>query len=415
VSVSSPFIKRPVGTSLITLGVLLAGILAFQFLPVAPLPQVEFPVISVGASLPGASPETMASAVATPLERQFGRIAGVNQMTSTSQTGSTGITLQFDLDRNIDAAGRDVQAAINAARSQLPSYMPGNPSYRKVNPADAPILILSLTSDTMTLPQMYDSADSVLSQKLAQVSGVGQVFVGGAARPAVRAEVNPNLLNKLGLGLDAVRNALGAANANRPKGDVANAINAWAITANDQIKVAKQYEPLVIASNNGGTVRLGDVAKVVDSVEDARVVGLAAQGTTDPNISGKPAVLIIVFRQPGANIIDTVDRVYSLMPELADAISPAIHLDVVMDRTTTIRASVHDIEITILISVALVIMVVFLFLRTVRATIIPSIAVPLSLIGTFAVMYACGYSLDNLSLMALSSCSRTSPATLRPE
>jgi multidrug efflux pump len=401
VSVSSPFIKRPVGTSLITLGVLLAGILAFQFLPVAPLPQVEFPVISVGASLPGASPETMASAVATPLERQFGRIAGVNQMTSTSQIGSTGITLQFDLDRDIDAAGRDVQAAINAARSQLPSYMPGNPSYRKVNPADAPILILSLTSDTMTLPQMYDSADSVLSQKLAQVSGVGQVFVGGAARPAVRAEVNPNLLNKLGLGLDTVRNALGAANANRPKGDVANAINAWAITANDQIKVAKQYEPLVIATNNGGTVRLGDVAKVVDSVEDARVVGLAAHGTTDPNVTGKPAVLIIVFRQPGANIINTVDRIYSLMPELANSISPAIHVDVVMDRTTTIRASVRDIEITILISVALVIMVVFLFLRTVRATIIPSIAVPLSLIGTFAVMYACGYSLDNLSLMAL--------------
>ncbi|HTM37447.1 MAG TPA: multidrug efflux RND transporter permease subunit [Terriglobales bacterium] len=400
-NVSSPFIKRPVGTSLITFGLLLAGILAFQFLPVAPLPQVEFPVISVGASLPGASPETMASAVATPLERQFGRIAGVNQMTSTSQTGSTGITLQFDLDRNIDAAGRDVQAAINAARSQLPSYMPGNPTYRKVNPADAPILILSLTSDTMTLPQMYDSADSVLSQKLAQVSGVGQVFVGGAARPAVRAEVNPNLLNKLGLGLDSVRNALGAANANRPKGDVANAVNAWAITANDQIKVAKQYEPLVIASNNGGTVRLGDVASVVDSVEDARVIGLAAHGTRDQNISGKPAVLIIVFRQPGANIIDTVDRVYSLMPELANSISPAIHIDVVMDRTTTIRASVHDIEITILISVALVIMVVFLFLRTVRATIIPSIAVPLSLIGTFAVMYACGYSLDNLSLMAL--------------
>jgi len=400
-SVSSPFIRRPVGTSLLTFGVLLAGILAFQFLPVAPLPQVEFPVISVGASLPGASPETMASAVATPLERQFGRIAGVNQMTSTSQTGSTGITLQFDLNRDIDAAGRDVQAAINAARSQLPSYMPGNPTYRKVNPADAPVLILSLTSDTMTLPQMYDSADSVLSQKLAQVSGVGQVFVGGAARPAVRAEVNPNLLNKLGIGLDAVRTALGAANANRPKGSVANAINAWAITDNDQIKIAKQYEPLIVAGNSNGTVRLGDVAQVLDSVEDTRVIGLAAHGTQDKNVSGKPAVLIIVFRQPGANIIDTVDRVYALMPELSHSISPAIHIDVVMDRTTTIRASVHDIEITILISVALVILVVFMFLRTVRATIIPSIAVPLSLIGTFAVMYACGYSLDNLSLMAL--------------
>ena len=400
-SVSSPFIRRPVGTSLLTLGVLLAGILAFQFLPVAPLPQVEFPVISVGASLPGASPETMASAVATPLERQFGRIAGINQMTSTSQIGSTGITLQFDLNRNIDAAGRDVQAAINAARSQLPSYMPGNPTYRKVNPADAPVLILSLTSDTMTLPQMYDSADSVLSQKLAQVSGVGQVFVGGAARPAVRAEVNPNLLNKLGIGLDAVRTALGAANANRPKGDVANAINTWAITANDQIKVAKQYEPLIVAGNRNGTVRLGDVAKVQDSVENTQVIGLAAHGTNDQNATGKPAVLIIVFRQPGANIIDTVDRVYALLPELSHSISPAIHLDVVMDRTTTIRASVRDIEITILISVALVILVVFMFLRTVRSTIIPSIAVPLSLIGTFAVMYACGYSLDNLSLMAL--------------
>ena len=399
-SVSSPFIKRPVGTSLLTIGVLLAGILAFQFLPVAPLPQVEFPVISVSASLPGASPETMASAVATPLERQFGRIAGVNQMTSTSQIGSTGIVLQFDLDRNIDAAGRDVQAAINAARSHLPSYLPGNPSYRKVNPADAPVLILSLTSDTMTLPQMYDAADSVLSQKLAQVSGVGQVFVGGAARPAVRAEVNPNLLNKIGLGLDAVRTALGSANANRPKGTVANAINAWAITDNDQIKLADQYKPLVIAYKNGAAVRLNDVADVQDSVEDTRVIGLAGS-SFDPVKEGKPAVLIIIFRQPGANIIQTVDNVYALLPELSASISPAIHVNAVMDRTTTIRASVHDIEITLLISVVLVILVVFAFLRTVRATIIPSIAVPLSLIGTFAVMWVCGYSLDNLSLMAL--------------
>ncbi len=400
-SVSSPFIKRPVGTSLLTLGVLLAGILAFQFLPVAPLPQVEFPTISVGAGLPGASPETMASAVATPLERQFGRIAGITQMTSTSQIGSTGITLQFDLDRNIDAAGRDVQAAINAARSQLPSYMPGNPTYRKVNPADAPVLIFALTSDTVTLPQMYDSADSVLSQKLAQVGGVGQVFVGGAARPAVRAEVNPNLLNKLGIGLATVRTALGAANSNRPKGEVANAVNAWAVTSNDQIKAASQYSPLVVAYNNGAAVRLGDVANVQDSVEDTRVIGLAAHSSTDPNTQGKPAVLIIIFRQPGANIIETVDNVYNLLPQLAASISPAIHIDVVMDRTTTIRASVRDIEITLLISVVLVIGVVFVFLRTVRATIIPSIAVPLSLIGTFAVMWACGYSLDNLSLMAL--------------
>jgi len=400
-SVSSPFIKRPVGTSLLTVGVLLSGILSFQFLPVAPLAQVEFPVIQVSASLPGASPETMASAVATPLERQFGRIAGINQMTSTSQTGSTGIVLQFDLNRNIDAAGRDVQAAINAARSQLPSYMPGNPSYRKVNPADAPILILALTSDTITLPQMYDAADSVLSQKLSQVDGVGQAFVGGAARPAVRAEVSPNQLNHLGLGLDAVRTALNSANANRPKGEVSNATNAWAITDNDQIKLANQYRPLIVSYQNGAPVRLGDVADVQDSVEDTRVVGLAAHGTSNPSVKPKPAVLIIIFRQPGANIIDTVDRVYAVLPELSASISPAINIDVVMDRTTTIRASVRDIEITLLISVVLVILVVFVFLRTVRATIIPSIAVPLSLIGTFGVMYLAGYSLDNLSLMAL--------------
>jgi multidrug efflux pump len=400
-SVSSPFIKRPVGTSLLTVGLLLAGILAFQYLPVAPLPQVEFPVIQVQAGLPGASPETMASAVATPLERQFGRIAGVNQMTSTSQIGSTNIALQFDLNRNIDAAGRDVQAAINAARSQLPSYLPGNPTYRKVNPADAPILILALTSDTITLPQMYDAADSVLSQKLAQVSGVGQAFVGGAARPAVRAEVNPNQLNKLGLGLDTVRTALGSANANRPKGDLSNAINAWAITDNDQIKTADKYQPLIVSYQNGAAVRLGDVANVQDSVEDTRVIGLAGHNTTDPAVQAKPAVLIIIFRQPGANIIDTVDNVYRLLPQLSASISPAIHIDVVMDRTTTIRASVHDIEITLMISVVLVILVVFAFLRTVRATVIPSIAVPLSLIGTFAVMYMLGYSLDNLSLMAL--------------
>jgi len=387
---------------------LLAGILAFQFLPVAPLPQVEFPTIQVSASLPGASPETMASAVATPLERQFGRIAGVTQMTSSSQIGSTSIALQFDLSRNIDAAGRDVQAAINAARSQLPSYIPGNPTYRKVNPADAPILILSLTSDTITLPQMYDAADSVLSQKLAQVSGVGQAFVGGAARPAVRAEVNPNQLNKLGVGLDAVRTALGSANANRPKGELTNASNTWAITDNDQIKVADSYRSLIVSYQNGAPVRLGDVADVQDSVEDARVIGLAgsAPDKSQPQANaameqGRPAVLIIIFRQPGANIIETVDNVRALLPQLSASISPAIHIDIVMDRTTTIRASVHDIEITLIISVVLVILVVFAFLRTVRATIIPTIAVPLSLIGTSAVMYAFGYSLDNLSLMAL--------------
>ncbi len=393
-NISSPFIKRPIGTSLLTLALFLSGALAFNFLPVAPLPQVEFPVIQVGASLPGADPQTMASAVATPLERQFGRIAGINQMTSTSQRGSTGIVLEFDLDRDINAAGRDVQAAINAARSQLPANLPYNPFYRKVNPADAPVLILALTSDTITLPAMYDAADSILSQKLAQVDGVGQVFVGGGARPAVRAELNPTLLNKFGIGLDTVRTALSSANANSPKGEVADAINAWSINDNDQIKLADQYRPLVVAYNKttGAAVRLGDVGEVQDSVEDTKVMGLA---------NGKPAVLIIVFRQPGANIIDTVDRVRSLMPQLQSSISPAIHIDVVMDRTTTIRASVRDIEITLLISIVLVILVVFAFLRTVRATVIPSIAVPLSLVGTFGVMYLLGYSLDNLSLMAL--------------
>jgi multidrug efflux pump len=391
-NVSAPFIRRPVGTSLLALALLLAGALAFNFLPVAPLPQVEFPVISVGAGLPGASPETMASAVATPLERQFGRIAGVNQMTSTSQLGSTSIVLQFDLNRNIDAAGRDVQAAINAARSQLPANLPGNPTYRKVNPADAPILILALTSDTQTLPQMYDAADSILSQKLAQVDGVGQVFVGGGARPAIRAELNPTLLNKLGVGLDTVRTALGSANANRPKGELADAVNAWTVDDTDQIFSADDYRKQIISYKNGAPVRLGDVGDVQASVEDTHVIGLA---------NAKPAVLIIVFRQPGANIIATVDRVIEALPLLKTSISPAIDVSVVMDRTTTVRASVHDIEITLLISVVLVILVVFAFLRTVRATIIPSVAVPLSLIGTFGVMYLLGYSLDNLSLMAL--------------
>src|SRR5882724_11068365 len=391
-NISAPFIKRPIGTSLLAAALLMAGALAFNFLPVAPLPQVEFPVIQVSAGLPGASPETMASAVATPLERQFGRIAGINQMTSTSQLGSTSIVLQFDLNRNIDAAGRDVQAAINAARSQLPANLPGNPSYRKVNPADAPILILALTSDILTLPKMYDTADSILAQKLAQIDGVGQVFVGGGARPAVRAELNPTLLNKLGVGLDTVRTALGSANANRPKGELADPVNAWGIGANDQIFRADQYRKLIVAYKNGAPVRLGDVGDVQDSVEDIHVIGLS---------SGKPAVLIIIFRQPGANIIQTVDRVREALPLLKSSISPAIDLNVVLDRTVTVRASVADIEFTLLISVVLVILVVFAFLRTFRATLIPSVAVPLSLIGTFGIMYLLGYSLDNLSLMAL--------------
>ena len=391
-SISAPFIRRPIGTSLLATALLLSGILAFNFLPVASLPRVDFPVIGVGAGLPGADPQTMASAVATPLERQFGRISAVNQMTSSSQLGTTSITLQFDLNRNIDAAARDVQASINAARSQLPANLPSNPSYRKANPADAPILILALTSDTMTVPQMYDAADSILAQKLAQVDGVGQVFVGGAAQPAVRAEVNPTLLNKLGVGLDTVRNALNAANANRPKGQVSNSTTSYTFDDTDQLFTADQYRPLIVAYNNGAPVRLGDVAEVKDAVSDVRNIGLA---------NGKPSVLIIVFRQPGANIIETVDRVRALMPFLQSSISPAIQLTIAMDRTVTVRASVKDIETTLLISVILVILVVFAFLRTVRATIIPSIAVPLSLVGTFGGMYLLGYSLDNLSLMAL--------------
>src|SRR5713226_7250835 len=323
-NISAPFIKRPIGTSLLAAALLMAGALAFNFLPVAPLPQVEFPVIQVGAGLPGASPETMASAVATPLERQFGRISGVNQMTSTSQLGSTTVVLQFDLSRNIDAAARDVQAAINAARSQLPANLPNNPTYRKANPADAPILILALTSDTIPVPRMYDAADSILAQKLAQVQGVGTVFVGGAAQPAVRAEVNPTLLNKLGVGLDTVRNALNLANANRAKGQVSDHTRSYAFTDTDQLFTADQYRPLIVAYHNGAAVRLGDVAEVQDAVSDVRNIGLA---------NGKPSVLIIVFRQPGANIIQTVDRVLGMMPFLQSSISPAINLTVAMDRT----------------------------------------------------------------------------------
>ncbi|MGA7220385.1 MAG: multidrug efflux RND transporter permease subunit [Candidatus Sulfotelmatobacter sp.] len=391
-NISAPFIRRPIGTSLLAAALLLSGILAFNFLPVSSLPRVDFPVISVGAQLPGADPQTMASAVATPLERQFGRISGVNQMTSSSQLGSTGIALQFDLNRNIDAAARDVQAAINAARSQLPSNLPSNPTYRKINPADAPILILALTSDTFPVARLYDTSDSILAQKLSQVNGVGQVFTYGSAPPAVRAEVNPMLLNKLGVGLDTVRNALNLANANQAKGQVSNQTTSITLDDNDQLFTADEYRPLIVAYRNGGPVRLGDVADVQDSVADVRNLGLA---------NGKPGVLVIIFRQPGANIIQTVDRVRALMPYLQSSISPAIKLDVVMDRTVTVRASVKDIEKTLLISIVLVILVVFVFLRTVRATVIPSIAVPLSLVGTFSGMYLLGYSLDNLSLMAL--------------
>ena len=391
-NLSAPFILRPVATTLLTLGLILAGLVAFRLLPVAPLPQVDFPTISVQARLPGASPETMAATVATPLERALGRIAGVTEMTSSSSLGATRITLQFDLDRNIDGAARDVQAVINAARSLLPTGLPSNPSYRKVNPADAPILILALTSATLSRGQMYDAASTILAQKLAQVEGVGQVDVGGASLPAVRVELNPQALNHYGIGLEQVRTALAAANANRPKGAVEDGDRHWQIAANDQAKQAAEYLPLIVAYYNGSAVRLADLAEVKDSVEDLRNAGLA---------NGKPSVLLIIRRQPGANIIETVDRIRALLPHLRAEIPRAIDLTVVMDRTPTIRASLREVERTLLISVALVILVVFLFLHSARATLIPAVAVPASLIGTFSVMYLAGYSLDNLSLMAL--------------
>lgn len=391
-NISRPFIERPIATTLLTIGIALAGIVAFHLLPVASLPQVDYPTISVSASMPGASPETMAATIATPLERALGAIAGVTEMTSSSSLSATTITLQFDLDRDINGAARDVQAALNAARSLLPSGMPGNPTYRKVNPADAPIMILALTSDTMTQGQMYDVADSILAQKLSQVRGVGQVSVGGSSQPAVRIELNPTALNKYGIGSADVRAAVTAANANRPKGSVEDGERSWQIDANDQIGTAAGYAPLIVAWRNGAPVRVRDVAEVRDAVTDVRNAGSA---------NGKPSVLLILNRQPGANVIDTVDTVTALLPRLRASIPHAIDLDVMMDRTPTIRASLADTGKTLLLSVALVIMVVFIFLRNGRAALIPSVAVPVSLLGAFGVMYLLGYSLDNLSLMAL--------------
>jgi len=391
-SLSIPFIHRPVGTTLFIVAITLAGALGYGLLPVSPLPQVDFPTIQVSASLPGASPETMASAVATPLERQFGRIAGIAEMTSASSLGSTSITMQFDLDRDINAAARDVQAAINAARGQLPANLLNSPSYRKENPADSPIMILALTSDTYTKTQMYDAAATILQQRLAQVQGVGQVSVGGGSPPAVRVDLNPTVLNHFGIGLEDIRASLGAANANRPKGQIADETRSWSITATDQLLTASEYEPLIVAYRNGAPIRLGDVATVTDSVEDVRAYGLS---------NGKPAITVIVSRQPGENIIATVDRIRVLLPQLGAQIPAGMKLDVAMERTATIRASLHEIQFTLAISVGLVILVVFLFLRDLRTTFIPSIAVPVSLIGTFGVMYLAGYSLDNLSLMAL--------------
>ena len=391
-NVSAPAIERPVATTLLTLALLLAGALAYTQLPVAPLPQIDFPVISVGAALPGASPETMASSVATPLERQFGRIAAINQMTSSSQLGSTGIAMQFDLDRNIDAAARDVQAAINAARGYLPADLPSNPTYRKINPADAPVMILIMTSDAMTQDQMYDAADSIMGQKLAQVEGVGQVFVWGSSQPAVRIEANPNLLNKLNIGLEAVRAAVASENVNIAKGSLDDGNKTWMVRANDQLKKAADYKPIIVAYRNGAPVRLRDVADVQDSYSNINNAG---------SFNGKPSVLVVIFRQPGANMIATADRVGEALPFLKASLPASVNLVVGLDRTTTVRASVHDVQRTLIISVILVTLVVFVFLREVRATMIPSVAVPLAIVGTFGVMYLCGFSLNNLSLMAL--------------
>ena len=391
-NISAPFIARPVATTLLSLGVALAGVIAFFLLPIAPLPQVDFPTISVSASLPGASPDTMAATVATPLERALGSIAGVTEITSSSSLGSTRITLQFDLSRDIDGAARDVQAAINAARALLPTGLPSNPQYRKVNPADAPVLILALTSDTLTRGQMYDAASTVLAQRLAQVDGIGQVTIGGGALPAVRVEIDPNRLAANGISLDAVRVALVATNANRPKGSLEAGDRYWQIGANDQAKNAAEFGPIVLSYKNGAAVRVQDVAQVLDSVQDTRNYGTS---------NGKPAVLLILNKAPGANIIEAVNRVRALLPQLQASIPAAINMDVVVDRTPTIRASIREVESALLISIGLVIVVVYAFLRSARAALIPSVAVPLSLAGTLGAMYLLGYSIDNLSLMAM--------------
>ena len=391
-NLSQPFVRRPIATTLLTMGVALAGILALLRLPVSPLPQVDYPTISVQASQPGASPAVMATSVATPLERYLGTIANVTEMTSSSSLGSTRITLQFGLDRDINGAARDVQAAINAAHADLPASLRSNPTYRKVNPADAPIMILALTSTTLSQGQLYDAAATILQQKLSQVSGIGQVDLGGSSLPAVRVELEPRALFRYGIGLEDVRAAIAAANANSPKGAIEAGGRHYQIYTNDQARRADQYRGLVIAYRNGAAVRLADVAEVVDSVEDLRNQGLA---------NGQPSVLVILSREPGANIIDAVDRVKDLLPQLRASIPAGAELTVASDRTTTIRASLRDVEYTLLIAIVLVILVVFLFLRSPRATVIPGVAVPISLLGTLGVMYLLGYSINNLSLMAL--------------
>ncbi len=391
-NICKPFIERPVATTLLTIALALAGAVAYTVLPVSPLPQTDFPTVNVGAQLPGASPETMASSVATPLERQFGRIAAVTEMTSASSLGSTSISLQFDLNRDINAAARDVEAAINAARGYLPANLPSNPSYKKVNPSDSPIFQIALTSSVLDRSQLYDAASTIMAQKISQIRGVGQVFVQGSALPGVRVELNPMALNKYGIGLEDVRSALVAQNANIPKGHFSDEYHTWEVGANDQMFRAKDYRPVLVAYRNGRAVRLTDIADVVDGPEDLRNTGY---------VNGKLGVILTVNRQPGANIIETVDHIRAVLPQLKAAIPQSIDLTITQDQTMTIRASVRDVEKTLAISVALVILVVFVFLRSVRSTFIPSVSVPVSLIATFGVMYLMGYSVDNLSLMAL--------------
>ncbi len=391
-NISGPFLRRPIATSLLAVALILAGLAAYANLAVAPLPRVDFPTINVQAALPGASPETMASAVATPLERRFGRIAGLTEMTSASSLGATSITMQFDLNRDITGAARDVQAAINAAGGELPPNLPSRPTYRKVNPSDAPVLIVALSSDTLPLAQVYDTANTILAQKVSQVDGVGQVFVGGGQQPAVRAQVDLDALAGLGLGMVDVRAALAQATVNSPEGALADDQRTLVLSSNDQLFGAEAFRDVIVAYRGGAAVRLRDVAKVFDDVENDRVAGW---------FDGKRSVVLIIRRQPGANILDTIDRVKALLPQLATSISPAIKMEIALDRANTIRASVHDVEATLLISIGLVVLVVLLFLRRPRATLIPAVAIPLSLTGTFAVMYLLDYSIDNLSLMAL--------------
>src|SRR5213080_1389609 len=391
-SISSPFIRYPIGTSLLMAGILFVGVVAYPLLPVAPLPQVDFPTIQVSASLPGASPETMASSVAQPLERQFAQIPGVAQMTSTSSLGSTAITIQFDLNRSIDGAANDVQAAINAAGGQLPKNLPNPPTYRKVNPADSPILLLSATSDTLPLTEVSNDTDAHLAQQISQISGVAQVFIGGQQKPAIRIQIDPAKLVAKGLSLEDVRSQIAITTVDSPKGNIDGATRAYTIYDNDQLTASKDWNDVIIAYRNGGPLRIRDIGQAVSGPEDAKQAAWA---------NGERGVFLVIFKQPGANVIDTVDRIKAELPKLIAAIPPAIKIKIISDRTTTIRAAVEDVQFTLLLTIALVVMVIFIFLRSFWATVIPTITVPLALLGACALMWVFGYTLDNLSLMAL--------------